>query len=98
MLDAIDQQFGMIAVISTLQASVHAMAVTDDSTGMVLFASQQHMFFNTFILTVLQLLQQAIQAYFARRRLGADSSGGMNCGAMLGVRGPLPRASDWGDA
>ena len=98
MLDAIDHLFGMIPVISTLQASVHAMAFTDDSTGMVLFASQQHMFFNTFILTVLQLLQQAIQAYFARRRLGADSSGGMNCGAMLGVRGPPPRASDWGDA
>jgi|AntRauMFilla1563_2_1112583.scaffolds.fasta_scaffold95730_1 hypothetical protein len=39
MLDTIDQLFGMIAVISTLQASVHAMAVADESTGMVLFAS-----------------------------------------------------------
>ena len=97
-LEIIEQLFGMFAVIGALYDSSQMMLVADSSDDMMMFTSLQQAALNVFSYQVLSLLQDAVRLYYQRRRLGADSSGGMLAGAQRGQRTAPPTASDWGDA
>ena len=81
MLEIIEQLFGMFTVIGALYASSQMMLVAESSDDMMMFTSLQQAALNVFSYQVLSLLEDAVRLYYQRRRLGADSSGGMLAGA-----------------
>lgn len=98
MLEVIDQLFGMIAVISTIQAGIDVMFLAEPTIDMLAVTAAEHSVYNVLAVNVVQLLQRSVRLYFQRKQLGADSSGGMLAGPQLGKRTPPPAAQDWGDA
>lgn len=97
MLEVIDQLFGMIAVISTIQAGIDVMFLAEPTIDMLAVTAAEHSVYNVLAVNVVQLLQRSVRLYFQRKQLGADSSGGMLAGPQLGKRSPPPAAQDWGD-
>jgi len=93
MLESIEQLFGMFPVIGALYASSQMTLVAESSDDIMMFTSLQQAALNVFSYQVLSLLEDAVRMYYQRRRLGADSSGGMLAGAQRGQRTAPPTAS-----
>ena len=81
MVEIIEQLFDMFAVRGSLYASSQMILVASSLDDMMMFTSLEQTALNVFSYQVLSLLEDAVRLYYQRRRLGADSSGGMLAGA-----------------